>query len=225
VFYPKRHDDGAKHFLGHDIAATGEAEGEEALDLLANSPAAARHIAFELARYFVADQPPSALVDRLAARFSESDGDIRAVLQTLFASREFRDSTGAKYKSPHRFVLSAVRAVGTQVDNPKPLVDALARLGQPLYGCATPDGYRDTAEAWLSADAAVLRVNFATALAGGHLPLAKEAGTPSSGVDAAGLQRLLGPAVAPKTRAVLAAASPAELQAALILGGPDFMRR
>jgi uncharacterized protein (DUF1800 family) len=224
VFYPKRHDDGAKHFLGHDIAAQGEAEGEEALDLLAKSPATARHIAFELARYFVTDQPTPALVDRLAARFTETDGDIHAVLQTLFASREFRDSTGAKYKSPYRFVLSAARAAGAQVDDPKPLVNALARLGQPLYGCATPDGYRDTAEAWLSADAAVLRVNFATALAAGHLPLAKEAGTPSSGVDAADLQRLLGPALAPKTRAVLAA-SPAELQAALILGGPDFMRR
>jgi uncharacterized protein (DUF1800 family) len=224
VFYPARHDNGDKHFLGHDIAAQGEAEGEEALDLLAKSPATAHHIAFELVRYFVADQPPPALVDRLAARFGETDGDIRAVLQTLFASHEFRDGIGAKYKSPYRFVVSAARAAGVPVDDPKPLVNALARLGQPLYGCATPDGYRDTAEAWLSADAAVLRVNFATALAGGHLPLANEAGAPSSGVDAAGLQRLLGPALTPKTRAVLAA-SPAELQAALILGGPDFMRR
>jgi uncharacterized protein (DUF1800 family) len=224
VFYPKRHDDGAKHFLGHDIAAQGEAEGEEALDILAKSPATARHIAFALAQHFVADQPPPALVDRLAARFAESDGDIRAVLRTLFAGREFRDGAGAKYKSPYRFVLSAARAAGVAVDNPKPLVTALVRLGQPLYGCATPDGYRDTAEAWLSADAAVLRVNFATALAAGHLPLAKEATASPSGVDAADLQRLIGPALAPKTRAVLAA-SPAELQAALLLGGPDFMQR
>jgi len=224
VFYPKRHDDGAKHFLGRDIAANGEAEGEEALDILAKSPATARHIAFALAQYFVADQPPPALVDRLAARFGETDGDIRQVLNTLFASREFRDGVGAKYKSPYRFVLSAARAAGVAVDNPKPLVIALARLGQPLYGCATPDGYRDTGEAWISADAAVLRVNFATALAAGHLPLAKEAGRPPSGVDAADLQRLLGPALAPKTRAALAA-SPAELQAALMLGSPDFMRR
>ena len=121
-------------------------------------------------------------------------------------------------------MLSAARAAGVAVDNPKPLVNALLRLGQPLYGCATPDGYRDTAEAWLSADAAVLRVNFATALAAGRLPFAKEAGAPPSPVDAADLQRLLAPALSPKTRAVLAA-SPAELQAALLLGGPDFMRR
>src|SRR5205085_1667831 len=97
MFYPKRHDEGVKHFLGHDIAAQGEAEGEAALDLLAGSPATARHIAFELARYFVADSPPPALVDRLAARFDETGGDIRAVLQTLFASREFRDGVGGKY--------------------------------------------------------------------------------------------------------------------------------
>ena len=224
VFYPQRHDDGPKRLLGHDIAAGGEAEGEEALDILAKSPATARHIAFELARYFVADQPPPALVDRLAARFSESDGDIRAVLQTLFASREFQGSTGAKYKSPYRFVLSAIRAAGAQVDNPKPLVDALARLGQPIYGCATPDGYRDTAEAWLSADAAVLRVNFVTALAAGRLPLGKDAGPQPSGVDAAELQRLLAPALRPRTSTVLVA-SPTELQVALLLGGPDFMRR
>jgi uncharacterized protein (DUF1800 family) len=224
VFYPKRHDDGPKRFLGHDIAAKGEAEGEEALDILAKSPATARHIAFALAQHFVADAPPSALVDRLAARFSKSDGDIRAVLQTLFASREFRDGVAAKYKTPYRFVVSAVRAAGVPVDDPKPLLNAMARLGQPLYGCATPDGYRDTGEAWISPDAAVLRVNFATTLAGGRLPLAKEAGAPPSGVDLADLQRLLGPALPQKTRAALAA-SPAELRAALLLGGPDFMRR
>src|SRR5207244_7768111 len=124
-------------------------------DILAKSPATARHIAFALARYFVADTPPPALVERLAARFSESGGDIRLVLQTLFASREFRDGAGgkyigAKYKTPYRFVLSAVRAAGVRVEDPKPLLNAVLRLGQPLYGCATPDGYRGTAEAWPS---------------------------------------------------------------------------
>src|SRR5207248_1253556 len=174
-FYPARHDNGDKHFLGHDIAGNGEAEGEAALDLLAKSPATARHLAAKLAQYFVADQPPSALVDRLAARFTETDGDIKSVLQALFASREFRDSTGAKYKSPYRFVLAAVRAAGVTVDNPKPLLGAMARLGQPLYRCATPDGYRDTEAAWLSPDASLLRVNFATALASGKLPIAEGA--------------------------------------------------
>src|SRR5207302_1668076 len=80
-------------------------------------------------------------------------------------------SIATKYKSPYRFVLSAVRATGMPVNNPRPLLGTLARLGQPLYACATPDGYRDSEEAWLSPDATLMRVNFATALASGRLPL------------------------------------------------------
>ena len=220
VFYPARHDNGDKHFLGHDIASNGEAEGEAALDLLAKSPATAHHIALELAQYFVADQPAPALVDRLAVRFQETDGDIKSVLKTLFASREFRDSTGGKYKSPYRFVLSAVRAAGVAIDNPKPLLGAMQRLGQPLYGCATPDGYRDTEAAWLSPDASLLRVNFAKALAGGNLPVTEGA----KPVDATPISATLGPGLSGRTRTAVAEA-PAELQAALLLGSPDFMRR
>ena len=84
------------------LRARGKAEGEEALDILAQSPATARHIAFELAQYFVADTPPPALVDRLAARFLATGGDIREVLRTLFASPEFRGSVGQKYKTPYQ---------------------------------------------------------------------------------------------------------------------------
>jgi uncharacterized protein (DUF1800 family) len=237
AFYPARHDHGDKHFLGQEIAANGEAEGEQALDMLARSPATARHIAFQLARYFIADEPPPALVERLAARFAETDGDIREVLKTLFASREFRDGTGGKYKTPYQFVVSAARAAQVPVNNPRPLLAAMARLGQPLYFCQTPDGYRDTEEAWLSPDGSVLRVNFATALAGGKLPLAAElaasdekpmgdaaAEAKTATVDAAALEKLLGPMLTPRTRNALAAAPP-ELRAALILGSPDFMRR
>ncbi|HEX6443299.1 MAG TPA: DUF1800 domain-containing protein [Stellaceae bacterium] len=236
AFYPARHDQDEKHFLGRDIAANGEAEGEQALDMLAESPAAARHIGFQLAQYFVADEPPQAIVDRLAARFAETDGDIREVLKVLFASREFRDGIGAKYKTPYQFVLSAARAAEAPADNPKPLLAAMARLGQPLYGCQTPDGYRNTEDAWLSPDASILRVNFATALADGKLPLVGEPAEPQEkpvmkasatsdrGVDAAALETLLGPILTPRTRAALAEA-PAELRAALVLGSPDFMRR
>ena len=220
VFYPARHDNGDKHFLGQDIAGNGEAEGEAALDILAKSPATARHIAFELTQYFVADQPPPALVDRLATRFQETDGDIKSVLKALFASREFRDSAAAKYKSPYRFVLSAARAAGAQVDDPKPLLGAMTRLGQPLYGCMTPDGYRDTEAAWLSPDASLLRVNFAKALAGGNLPVVEGA----KPVDAAPLLATLGTGLSGRTHLAVTQAPP-DLQAALILGSPDFMRR
>ena len=141
-------------------------------------------------------------------------------MQALFASREFRESSAAKYKSPYRFVLSAARAAGVTGDNPKPLLGAMARLGQPLYRCATPDGYRDSEAAWLSPDASLLRVNFATALAGRKLPIAEGA----EPVSAASLLATLGSGLSGKTRAAVAKA-PAELQAALMLGSPDFMRR
>jgi uncharacterized protein (DUF1800 family) len=203
--------------------------------MLAESPATARHIARKLAAHFISDAPPEALVERLGARFRETEGDIRAVLQTLFGSREFHGSIAAKYKSPYRFVLSAARAAGVPVDNPRPLLGTMARLGQPLYGCATPDGYRDSEDAWLSPDATLLRVSFATALAAGRLKLR---GTPEADkpvieaaatadaepVDDAPLEALLAPALGDRTRAALATA-PAELRAALILGSPDFMRR
>jgi len=233
-FDPSRHQWGKKQFLGREIVPGGVAEGVEALDMLAKSPTTAHHLAGKLAQYFVADAPPAALVERLGARFHESDGDISAVLQTLFASREFHDSTAAKYKSPYRYVLSAVRAAGVPVSNPRPLLGTMARLGQPLYFCATPDGYKDSEDAWLSPDATVMRVSFATALASGRLPLQAKpepegpviaaAAATSEPVDAAPLDSLLDPAIGQRTRAALAAA-PAELRAALILGSPDFMRR
>jgi uncharacterized protein (DUF1800 family) len=234
MFYPARHDNGDKRLLGREIVARDEQEGEEALDLLARSPATARHIAQKLVQYFVSDTPPPALVARLAARFQETDGDIRAVLKVLFASHEFHDSIGAKYKSPYRYVLSAVRGIGVPVSNPRPLLEAMARQGQPVYGCATPDGYRDTEEAWLSPDATTLRVSFATALGAGRLPLQAARGTqtpaaeaaPMVGepVDAAALESLLSPALTSRTRTVVAAAPP-ELRAGLLLGSPEFMRR
>jgi hypothetical protein len=242
-FYPQRHDNGTKRFLGRDIAGNGEREGEEALDILAHSPATARHISTKLVQYFVADTPPPGLVERLATRFQETGGDIRAVLQVLFSSREFRDGIGSKYKSPYRYVLSAARAAGVDVNNPRPLLGAIARLGQQVYGCQTPDGFRDSEDAWLSPDATLLRVSFATALGAGRLPLQAapvlegpviEASAPATPppsppqggapIDAAPLGGLLQPMLTERTRSVVAAAAPA-MQAGLILGSPDFMRR
>ena len=246
LFDASRHDTGPKRLLGRDVAGGGEAEGLEAIDMLARHPATARHIAFKLAQHFVADAPPAALVERLARRFADSDGDIRAVLQVLFASREFRASVGGKYKTPYRYILSAARAAGTPADNPRPLLNAMARLGMPLYLCQTPDGYPDTADKWVSPDATVVRVGFAVALAAGDLPTGAAPPSPEEGigmavsppavqaavprgrrtepVDAAALARLLAASLSPATRAAVAAAAP-EQRAALMLGGPDFMRR
>jgi uncharacterized protein (DUF1800 family) len=233
VFVGARHDFSPKVFLGQPLHATGKAEGEEALDRLAKSPATARHIAFELAQYFVADMPPPPLVDRLAARFVATGGDIRAVLKTLFASPEFWASAGQKYKTPYEFVISAARASGIPLNNPRPLIAAMTELGMPLYGCQTPDGYKNTEAAWLSPDAMVRRVSFAVGLARGGLRLngAAEAGLeaalpppPPAPAKVAELDEMFGSTLTTRTRETVAAVPPG-LRAALIIGSPDFMRR
>ena len=251
-FDPARHDNGTKTWLGRSIAPAGQSEGEAALDVLARHPATARHIATKLARRFVADTPPPALVDRLAKRFLDTDGDLRAVMQALVESPEFADPRPVKFKTPYQYVLSSVRASGIVTSNVKPLMAVLAQLGQPLHGCQTPDGYHDTEADWLNPNAITQRVNFATALASGKLPLQRvddpDAPVPAPGlkamerqadkamardqpvegstppVDAAALLATLGPAISDKTRAAIAQSRPA-LQAALVLGSPDFMRR
>jgi uncharacterized protein (DUF1800 family) len=253
-FDPARHDDGSKTWLGHAVAPGGQMEGEFALDVLARHPATARHISTQLARRFVADNPPPALVARLAQRFSDTDGDLRAVMQALVDSPEFRDPRPTKFKTPYQYVLSAVRASGIVATNVRPLMATLAQLGQPLYGCQTPDGWKDTEADWLNPNAITQRVNFATALASGRLPLqriddpAQPAGPGGDGmkalerqadralnrdtilegstppVDAPTLLATLGPAISGRTRATLADSPPA-LRAALVLGSPDFMRR
>ena len=252
AFDPARHDDGTKTWLGRSVPPNGQLEGEFALDVLANHPATAKHIAFKLARRFVADEPAPALVDRLARRFTDSGGDLRAVMQALVDSPEFRDPRPVKFKTPYQYAVSSVRATGIATTNVKPLMAVLSQLGQPLYGCQTPDGWHDTEADWLNPNAITQRVNFATALASGKLPLqrvddpnapeepngmkamerqtdramaraeAAEGSTPP--VDAATLLATLGPAISDKTRAAVTAAQPA-LRAALVLGSPDFMRR
>jgi uncharacterized protein (DUF1800 family) len=207
-------------FLGHTLTSRGKGEGEEALDILARSPATAHHISFELAQYFVADEPPLTLVDRLTTRFLESDGSIREVLKSLFASREFWDSYGRKYKTPYQFVVSAVRAAGVPVANVSPLLRAMDQFGMPLYGCLTPDGYKNTEDAWLSPDATTGRISFATALARSSLGLT----TTKNPVDAAHLEAIFGAMMTDATRDVVRE-SPQTLRPALILGSPDFMRR
>ena len=237
VFEGARHDFSPKVFLGYALRSRGKAEGEEALDILAKSPATARHIAFELAQYFVADEPPIPLVERLAARFLATDGNIREVLSALFLSREFWESYSQKYKTPYHFVVSAVRAAGVPVDNIRPLLDTMTQLGMPLFGCLTPDGYKNTEGAWLSPDATARRINFATALARGNLPIGSLATGAALGVssdpprphavspvNAAYLEEIFGSTMSTATRETVAEAPPG-LRAALILGSPDFMRR
>ncbi|KGF81881.1 hypothetical protein IA69_09920 [Massilia sp. JS1662] len=218
-----RHDAGTKTWLGREIAPAGQQEGEYALDVLAMHPATARHVSRELAQYFVSDDPPPSLVDRMAATWIASQGDIRAVLATLFASREFLapDAAGAKFKTPYQYVVSAVRASGVPVANVGPLVNTMSQLGMPLYGCQTPDGYKNTQDAWLNPDALTRRIAFASALAGGRLPLADAPAVP---LDPVRVQATLAGSVSPRTLGIVQR-NPDNLRAAMLLGSPDFMQR
>ena len=179
-FDPQRHDQGTKHWLGREVGNQGQSEGEMALDVLALHPSTARHLSFKLAQYFVQDMPPPALVERMARSYLDSKGHIGAVLGTLFASAEFMapEAVGAKFKTPYQFVVSAARASATPILNVAPLLGTMAQLGMPLYGCQTPDGYKNTQDAWLNPDALTRRITFATALASGKLPLATRPSQP-----------------------------------------------
>jgi len=167
-FDEKLHDPDAKVVLGKKIHAGGMKDGEEVIDLLVKNPHTARFISSKLARRFVSDTPPPALVDRMAKSFQKSGGDIREVMRTMIYSREFwsRDAYRAKVKTPYELVVSSVRTLGTDVDTPMPLVQWVGRIGESLYQCQPPTGYSDRAETWVNSGALLNRLNFSLALAG-----------------------------------------------------------
>ena len=247
-FDPSRHDFSDKILLGWRIPSAGISEGEEALDLLARHPSTARHLSYQLAQYFVADDPPPSLVERMSARYLASDGDIREVLGTMFTSAEFWDQRyyASKFKTPYEFVISAVRASGLQVTNVRPLAGTMAGLGMPLYGCQTPDGYKNTQTAWLNPEAMMTRLSFATGLGAGRLPLDRvpndtsdspgplingfrrisygREGMPSARPDPTVVAATLGGVFSDRTASAVTS-SPDGLRSSMILGSPDFMMR
>ena len=174
LFRASMHDRGDKTVLGQRLQHGGERDGEQVLDLLAGHPSTARFVATKLARRFVADDPPPALVERLAAVYRATGGDTRAMLRSLIASAEFRApaTAGAKIKKPTELVASAARATGARVDarGALALARAAARIGEGFYEAAAPTGHPDRAEAWVSPGALLARMNFAVALAEGRFP-------------------------------------------------------
>ena len=166
-FDPRRHEPGTKTVMGKKFKDHGEQEGHELLHMLATRPATAQFISRKLALRFVSDDPPQALVDRMARTFLSTDGDIKAVLTTLFHSPEFWNSDlyRAKVKTPIEFVVSAARAGNAEIDNMQPLANAVREMGMPIYGCVTPNGYSWTSDTWVSTNALVNRMNFALSLA------------------------------------------------------------
>jgi len=177
-FNPARHDYGDKLFLRRPIKGRGLAELDEALDRLAREPATARFVAQKLALYFVSDKPPAALVGRLAGTFASSDGDISAVLRELFASREFRDSLGKKFKDPVHYVVSAVRLAydDKPILNAGPMIGWFNRMGEPLFSRETPDGFALTQAAWASPGQMTTRFEIAKAIGSGSAGLFKTEG-------------------------------------------------
>jgi uncharacterized protein (DUF1800 family) len=171
-FDDRRHEPGSKTVMGKTIKENGMNEGLEVLHMLATSPATARFISTKLAVRFVSDDPPETLVDKMTQAFLESDGDIKTVLRTMFEAPEFwaPATLRAKVKTPLEFVVSAVRASGATVNNALPLVAALDKLGMPLYGMQTPNGYSWMSDPWVSTGALVSRMNFALVLSGDRLP-------------------------------------------------------
>ena len=169
-FNPARHDFGAKTLLGKPIDGSGFDEVEQAVDLLISQPACAQFVAHKLAVYFVSDDPPHSLTDRMAKTFQKTHGDIAEVLDTLFKSREFEASLGAKFKDPMHYVISTMRLAydGKPVMNTHPVVNWLNALGEPLFGRQTPDGYPLTESGWASSGQISRRFEIARAIGSGN---------------------------------------------------------
>ena len=170
-FDAKKHDPGDKLILGQTIPENGVNEGMQVLDMLAHQSNTAKFIARKLAIRFVSDDPSAALVERLAQKFLSTDGDIREVLRTLFKSPEFWSTKTyrAKVKTPFEFVVSSLRATGTDLNNPGPMLGILNKMGMPLYQMVPPTGYSMTASTWMNSDALIDRMNYALALSNGQV--------------------------------------------------------
>lgn len=182
-FNPARHDFGSKKLLGQPIQGSGFAEVEQAVDLLVAQPACAQFVSRRLAVYFVSDDPPRALIDRMAKTFQKTHGDLAEVLATLFNSHEFEASLGGQFKDPMHYVISTVRLAydGKLIANTHPITNWLNALGEPLFGRQTPDGYPLTESGWASSGQISRRFEIARAISSGNGGLFEpEDGSPPS---------------------------------------------
>ncbi len=197
VYKSRLHEPGEKVVLGHKIKEGGENEGMQVLEILAHHPATARFISTELARRFVSDDPPQSLLDAMSKTFLKTDGDIRAVLQTMLRSPEFwaPQAYRARVKTPFEFVVSSLRATQAEIADPQSLLATLNKMGMPLYGSQPPTGYSTKADVWVNSAALLDRMNFGLALATNKLPGTSCQSGPTSQRPIAGRRRSLPGAV------------------------------
>jgi len=229
-FNPARHDFAPKTLLGHAVEGSGFGEVENAVKLIVHQPACARFISRQLAIYFVADDPPPALVERMAQTFMHSDGDIAAVLRTLFMAREFDSALGGKFKDPMRYVISSVRFAydGKPIVNSRPLLNWLNGLGEAPYGHATPDGYALTELNWASSGQMSRRFEIARAIGSGNAGLFDP--EDGSAATVTGFPQLsnrlyfeaLEPFLGARTREALNRANSQQEWNTFLLSSPDF---
>jgi uncharacterized protein (DUF1800 family) len=232
-FNPARHDFGDKQLLGQALRAKGFAEVEEALDRLARHPATAVFISRKLVQYWLADDAPPALVERMAQTFQRTDGDIAETLKTLFTSAEFARGAGKKFKDPMHYVMSAVRMAydDKTILNAGPMLNWLNRMGEPLYGRQTPDGYPMNESAWASPGQMATRFEIAKAIGTGNAGLFKSEG--ALPVERAAFPQLsnalyfqsMAKTLSPGTRKALEQATSPQEWNTFLLSSPEMMTR
>jgi len=238
-FNPRVHDKGEKHVLGVTIPAGGGMDdGLKVLDILSKSPATAHFISKSLAIRFVSDNPPEALVAKMAGTFTQTDGDLREVMRTMLDSDEFWAASNfrAKLKSPLEMVVSAVRAVNGDVDTAVQMVNFMNTLGEPLYRKQEPTGYTNRGGDWLNSASLLARMNFANNLATGKVQGVKVDLTQFTADPQQIEHNILLSDASPMSQSAIQAGITEATQnkskqpvgpmvAGLTLGSPDFQRR
>ncbi|MFS0771125.1 DUF1800 domain-containing protein [Sphingomonas sp. 1P08PE] len=216
VFRPAQHEPGARTILGRRYADGGEAQANAALADFARAPATATHVATKIARHFAGDEPSPALVGRLAASFTVSDGDLPTLYRTLIASPEAWAPTPTKFKTPWEWTISALRGTGRRTVGAMQIAALQTQLGQRVWKPGAPAGWDDVAASWTGSDALLRRVEIAQRLAA---PLGET-------VDARTIAPKIMPAsLAPATAEQIARAESPAGAIALMLVSPDFLRR
>jgi uncharacterized protein (DUF1800 family) len=209
------HEPAAETLLGVNYPNEGFNQGVTALRDLARRPATAHHLAVKLARHFVADQPPQALVDAMAASYTQSRGDLSAVYTTMLGSEEAWNPELAKIRSPLEYVVALLRASG---ERPKPqmIVGALNALGQPIWNPSGPNGFSDTVDAWASSEGLGTRIEIASLIANA----VKHQDDPARFAG-----DMLGALLTNDTRQAIARAESKPQAIALAFLSPEFQRR